>query len=150
MSAYRDDLEALQARRAALAGELLARRRELRTVDRLLADARSRGEGPALDERGRGLDIAGAQARRHRRRVVMLRAAALLAAAGAMIAIGAGQRPARGPVTTDDEAAAAETRRAEHERAVRMWHQPADEPAGVRDEAGAIPPGGAMAGVARR
>lgn len=46
---YRDDLDALQARHAALAGEVAARRRELEDVGRLLSDAQARRARPVLD-----------------------------------------------------------------------------------------------------
>ena len=129
MSVYRDDLEALEARRAALAAELTERRRELKAIDRLLADARSRAQRRAAEERGRRVDIGASRAARHRRRVGVVRAAAVIAGLGAMIAIGSGGRqPAAEGAVTTEEAAAAAVRRAEPERAERWWRQPGGEP----------------------
>ena len=50
MSAYRDDVDALEARRAALAVEVEAKRRELDEASRLLAQSKARASLPVLDD----------------------------------------------------------------------------------------------------
>lgn len=49
MAAYRDDVEALDARHAALSHEVAAKTRELAEAARLLDDARTRAKLPVLD-----------------------------------------------------------------------------------------------------
>lgn len=49
MAAYRDDVEALSARHAALSTEVAAKSRELADASRLLDDARARARLPVLD-----------------------------------------------------------------------------------------------------
>ncbi len=49
MSAYRNDIDALEARRAALASEVEAKRRELDEASRLLAESKARASLPILD-----------------------------------------------------------------------------------------------------
>jgi len=49
MPAYRDDLEALSLRQAALASEVAAKTRELSQASELLADAKARARLPVLD-----------------------------------------------------------------------------------------------------
>ncbi|HVV83074.1 MAG TPA: hypothetical protein VHE35_08330, partial [Kofleriaceae bacterium] len=46
---YRDDIDALEARHAALAGEVAARRRDLDDVGHLLDEAKARRRLPVLD-----------------------------------------------------------------------------------------------------
>lgn len=141
MSAYRDDLEALEARRTALAAELTVRWRELRAVDRLLAEARASAQRQASAERSGGLDVGASRAARHRRRVGVVRTAAVLAGLGAMLAIGSGMRAAgERAVTTQGEGATDAARHAEHERATRMWSQPGRETTGVGSAAPVRPP----------
>ncbi len=49
MSAYRNDVDALEARRAALASEVEAKRRELDEAARLLEESKARAKLPVLD-----------------------------------------------------------------------------------------------------
>ncbi len=49
MPAYRDDLEALSLRQAALASEVAAKTKELTAASELLADAKARARLPVLD-----------------------------------------------------------------------------------------------------
>lgn len=113
MTVYRNDLEALEARRAALATVVDARRQELDEVTRLVDEARaSPPRSPVLETAdrvvGRG-DVASGGARRWRRAVLAAAAASLLASAG--FALGSARSSAapsarEGPAGDDGDAAA--------------------------------------------
>lgn len=112
MAVYRNDLEALEARRAALASAALATRHELDEVTRLVDEARPAARLPMLgsdDRSGVRADGPRSGARRWRRGVGAVAAAALLAGGGFALGSARGAARAAGgaaAVGADGDAAA--------------------------------------------
>jgi hypothetical protein len=86
--AYRNDLEALQARHVALAAEVAERTRARDEVAQLLAEARAQDEA----ERRRADIAAGGPARRRRHRILIAAAATALAMVAGSIGYGIAHR----------------------------------------------------------
>jgi len=111
MTVYRNDLEALEARRAALASAALATRHELDEVTRLVDEARPAApRSPVRGSDDRAVvraDGPRSGARRWRRGVVAVAAAALLAGGGFALGSAGRARPAGGAaaVGADGDAA---------------------------------------------